>query len=143
MTTASQRDQIGQRSRKVILAAVNDLFFYAKIRDALLPQGYHLERTRTQQEILEKATALRPVVVILNMNDPAIDGLNALKQLKTEPRLKMIPVLAFASHKEVDTWKLVKESGIAKVVSRNEFSARTKELVEEAQRSIHETSVAT
>ncbi len=77
------------------------------------------------------------------MNDPALDGLAALEQLKTDPRLQSIPVLAFANHEEVDTWKRAKDLGVAKIVSRNEFSARIRELVEEVQRSTDESSTPT
>lgn len=42
-----------------------------------------------------------------------------------------MPILAFANHEEVDTWRRAKELGVTKIVSRNEFSARTRELVEE------------
>ncbi len=129
--------------KKTVLVGVNDVFFYVKIRDVLLSQGYHLERTRNQPEVSEKAAALHPVAVILNMNDPALDGLAALEQLKADPRLKPIPVLAFANHEEVDTWKRAKDLGVAKIVSRNEFSARTRELVEEVQRSTDESSTPT
>jgi hypothetical protein len=40
-------------------------------------------------------------------------------------------VLAFANHEEVETWRRAKELGVTKIVSRNEFSSRTRELVEE------------
>ncbi len=114
-----------------ILVAVSDVFFYTKIRDALLPRGYRLERTRAQQEVMEKATALRPAAIILNMNDETLDAFRALEQIKGDDRLRDIPVLAFANHEEVETWKRAKALGITKIVSRNEFSSRTRDLVEE------------
>lgn len=117
--------------KKTVLVGVSDVFFYTKIRDALLPRGYTLERTRAQDEVPQKAATLHPVAVILNMNDSALDAFLALKQLKTDDRLKTIPVLAFANHEEVETWRLAKELGVTTIVSRNEFSSRTKELVEE------------
>ena len=119
------------QNNKAILVAVNDVFFYTKIRDALLPRGYRLERTRTQQEVMEKATALGPAAIILNMNDVTLDAFRALVQIKGDDRLRAIPVLAFANHEEVETWKRAKELGITKIVSRNEFSSRTRDLVEE------------
>lgn len=119
------------QNKKAILVAVSDVFFYTKIRDALLPRGYRLERTRTQQEVMEKATALGPAAIILNMNDETLDAFRALEQLKGDDRLRAIPVLAFANHEEVETWKRAKELGITKIVSRNEFSSRTRDLVEE------------
>jgi len=117
--------------QKTILVAVSDVFFYTKIRDALLPKGYTLERARTQEEVTAKAASLHPAAVILNMNDEKLDAFQALAQITGHDRFKAIPVLAFANHEDVDTWKRAKELGVTKIVSRNEFSARTRELVEE------------
>lgn len=116
---------------KTVLVAVSDVFFYTKIRDALLPRGYRLERTRTQQEVTEKAVALHPAAIVLNMNDESLDAFQALEQIKGNDHLKAVPVLAFANHEEVETWKRAKELGVTKIVSRNEFSSRTRDLVEE------------
>ena len=116
---------------KTILVAVSDVFFYTKVRDALKPQGYQLEKARTQDEIAEKAGALRPAAVILNINDETLDAFKALAALKSDDRSKAIPVLAFANHEEVDNWKRAQQLGVTKIVSRNEFSSRTLQLVEE------------
>ena len=116
---------------KTILVAVSDVFFYTKLRDALKPQGYQLEKARTQIEISEKAGALRPAAIILNINDETLDAFKALEALKGDDRSKTIPVLAFANHEEVDNWRRAQQLGVAKIVSRNEFSARTLQLVQE------------
>jgi PleD family two-component response regulator len=116
---------------KTILVAVSDVFFYTKLRDALKPQGYLLEKARTQDEVSEKAGALRPAAVILNINDETLDAFKALEALKGDDRSKAIPVLAFANHEEVDNWKRAQQLGVTKIVSRNEFSARTLQLVQE------------
>lgn len=123
-------DKTDQTDQKTILVVVNDIFFYTKLRDALKPHGYVLERARAQEEVREKAAALRPAAAVLNMNDPSVDGLKALEALRAEPGSKTLPVLAFANHEEVDTWNRAKALGVTKIVSRNEFSARMKELVE-------------
>lgn len=117
--------------KKTILVAINDIFFYTKVRDALAPQGIRLEKARSQQDIAEKASATGPAAVILDMNDRTLDAFLALKTLKNDPRFNPIPVLAFANHEEVDTWNRARALGVTKIVSRNEFSARTRELVEE------------
>ncbi len=116
---------------KTILVAVSDVFFYTKLRDALKPQGYLLEKARTQIEISEKAGALSPAAVILNINDESLDAFKALEALKGDDRSKAIPVLAFANHEEVDNWRRAQQLGVTKIVSRNEFSSRTLELVRE------------
>ncbi len=118
-------------NNKTILVAVSDVFFYTKLRDALKPQGYLLEKARTQDEVAGKAGALRPAAVILNINDETLDAFKALEALKGDDRSKTIPVLAFANHEEVDNWRRAQQLGVAKIVSRNEFSARTLQLVQE------------
>ncbi|HMU31752.1 MAG TPA: histidine kinase [Nitrospira sp.] len=114
-----------------IVVAVTDIFFYTKVRDALRPQGYTLERIRNQDEVAEKMTSVQPAALILNMNDLAVDAFKALETIQSNPALRSLPILAFANHEEVDTWRRAKELGVTKVVSRNEFSARTKDLVDE------------
>ncbi|HEX8749483.1 MAG TPA: histidine kinase [Nitrospira sp.] len=116
---------------KTVLVAVTDIFFYTKVRDALLPRGYKLERARSQEDIAGKASAVRPSAVILNMNDETLNAFQALETLKSDPDFKSIPILAFANHEEVETWNRAKSMGVTKIVSRNEFSSRTKDLVEE------------
>lgn len=124
-------NRINQTNQKTVLVAVTDIFFYTKVRDALLPMGYQLEKARTQQDIADKAVATRPAAVIFNMNDQILDAFQALETLKVDPRLQSIPTLAFANHEEVDTWNRARALGVTKIVSRNEFSSRTKDLVEE------------
>ena len=118
-------------SEKTILVAVTDIFFYTKVRDALMAKGYRIERARTQQDISEKASATMPSAVILNMNDETLNAFQALETLAADARLKTIPILAFANHEEVDTFNRARALGVAKIVSRNEFSSRLKDLVEE------------
>jgi PleD family two-component response regulator len=122
---------MNQTNLKTILVAVTDLFFYTKVRDALRQPDYQLEKARAQQDILDKALAVSPRAIIFNMNDLTLNAFHALEQLKADPRLKDIPTLAFANHEEVETWNRARALGVTKVVSRNEFSARTKDLVDD------------
>jgi PleD family two-component response regulator len=118
-------------NKKTILVAVTDIFFYTKIRDALLPHGYLLERARTQEEFSDKLSQSDPSAIILNMNDEKVDGFEALRRVHETQATAPVPTLAYANHEEVDTWRTAKELGVTKIVSRNEFSARTRGLVEE------------
>ena len=122
---------MNQTDQKTILVAVTDIFFYTKVRDALMSKGYRIERARTQLDIGEKASAATPSAFILDMNDERLDAFQALETLQADAGLKTIPILAFANHEEVDTFNRAKALGVTKIVSRNEFSARLKDLVEE------------
>ena len=122
---------MNQINQKTVLVGVTDIFFYTKVRDALMSKGYRIERARTQQDIAEKASATIPSAFILNMNDETLDPFQALETLKANAHLITIPILAFANHEEVDTFNRAKALGVTKIVSRNEFSTRLKDLVEE------------
>ncbi len=119
---------------RLVLVGVTDIFFYTKIRDAYKPAGYGLKRVTSPEEIIEKAKTRAPTAIVLNMNDPGLDATTMLKTAKREQALHQVPVLAFANHEEVDTWRQARELGIDKIVSRNEFSARTLALLEEVTR---------
>ena len=125
MTTDSH-----QTDQKTILVGVTDLFFYSKVRDALIAKGYKIERARAQQDIAEKASAI-PSAFIVNMNDDILDAFQGLETLKADARMKTIPILAFANHEEIDTFNRARAMGVNKIVSRNEFSTRLKDLIEE------------
>ena len=124
-------NQTNQTGQTTILVGVTDIFFYTKVRDALMSKGYKIERARTQQDIADKASANNLSAVILNMNDETLNAFQALETLKADTRLKTLPILAFANHEEVDTFNRARALGVTKIVSRNEFSARLKDLVEE------------
>ncbi|MDH4083476.1 MAG: histidine kinase [Nitrospira sp.] len=131
-TTGHQTDKTDRIDKtNAILVAITDLFFYTKVRDALRQPEYQLEKARAQQDILGKAVSISPGAIILNMNDLTLDAFQALETLQADPRVKAIPTLAFANHEEVETWNRAKALGVTKIVSRNEFSSRTRELVEE------------
>jgi PleD family two-component response regulator len=131
-----QTDRIDPTDQRTILVAVTDIFFYTKVRDALMSKGYRIERARTQQDIAEKASATIPSAVILNMNDETLNAFQALETLKADANLKTIPILAFANHEEVDTFNRARAMGVTKIVSRNEFSSRLKDLVEEVTSNV-------
>ena len=116
---------------KTILVAVSDIFFYTKIRDAFKPAGYQLVRLRNSEDWKEKSLQSQLIGMIVNMNDDRLNTPDILKSLKASPETASLPILAFANHEEVGSWKLAKELGIQKVVSRNEFSARTLALFQE------------
>jgi PleD family two-component response regulator len=135
MTTNSseidQKDKTDRTDQKTILVGVTDIFFYTKVRDALMSKGYKIERARTQQDFAEMASATSRSAVILNMNDETLNAFQALQAIKADTRLKALPILAFANHEEVDTFNRARALGVTKIVSRNEFSARLKDLLEE------------
>jgi CheY-like chemotaxis protein len=73
-----------------------------------------------------------PAVILLDLKLPKIDGLEVLKQVKSDDRLKLIPVVMLtSSHEETDmmkSYKLGVNAYVVKPVDFHEFVNAVKEL---------------
>ena len=73
-----------------------------------------------------------PAVLLLDLKLPKVDGLEVLKQIKSDERLKMIPVVVLtSSHEERDmltSYKLGVNAYVVKPVDFHEFINAVKEL---------------
>jgi len=73
-----------------------------------------------------------PAVMLLDLKLPKIDGLEVLQQIKSDERLKMIPVVVLtSSHEEKDmmrSYKLGVNAYVVKPVDFHEFVNAIKEL---------------
>jgi DNA-binding response OmpR family regulator len=73
-----------------------------------------------------------PAVMLLDLKLPKVDGLEVLKQIKSDAALKMIPVVVLTSSKEekdmVASYKLGVNAYVVKPVDFHEFVNAIKEL---------------
>jgi CheY-like chemotaxis protein len=73
-----------------------------------------------------------PAVMLLDLKLPKVDGLEVLKQLKSDEELRMIPVVVLTSSKEekdmVASYKLGVNAYVVKPVDFHEFVNAIKEL---------------
>jgi two-component system response regulator len=74
----------------------------------------------------------RPVLVLLDLKLPKVDGLQVLKQIKSDPRTKAIPVILLTSSKEESDmtagYQLGVNSYIQKPVNFGEFQEVVRQL---------------
>ena len=73
-----------------------------------------------------------PAVLLLDLKLPKVDGLEVLRQIKTDEKLRMIPVVVLTSSKEekdmVASYKLGVNAYVVKPVDFHEFVNAIKEL---------------
>jgi CheY-like chemotaxis protein len=73
-----------------------------------------------------------PAVILLDLKLPKVDGLEVLREIKGDPKLKMIPVVVLTSSKEekdmVTSYKLGVNAYVVKPVDFHEFVNAIKEL---------------
>lgn len=63
-------------------------------RDVLSATGYRTLEARTGGEAIELATANPPDLVLMDIQMPDVDGVEALRRLRADERTAAIPVLA-------------------------------------------------
>ena len=73
------------------------------VRDVLQVKGYHVIESETGEQAVVLAREKQPVLVIMDIHLPDIDGIAAFKRLRMDPRTARIPVMAVtasAMHEE-------------------------------------------
>lgn len=80
----------------------------------------------------KKRSSGNPAVMLLDLKLPKVDGLEVLKQIKSDGELRMIPVVVLTSSKEekdmVTSYKLGVNAYVVKPVDFHEFVNAIKEL---------------
>lgn len=61
-------------------------------------RGFEVSVAQDGQDGLEKARALRPDIMLLDMNLPTLDGWTIARMLKSEESTKGIPIIALTAH---------------------------------------------
>ena len=73
-----------------------------------------------------------PVVVILDLKLPKIDGIEVLRQIKSDEKLRLVPVVILTSSNEesdkVKSYKLGVNAYVVKPISFHEFTNSIREL---------------
>lgn len=80
-----------------ILCVDDELLNRAILRDVLMPQGYNILEARTGGEALALLGKQRIDVVLLDINMPEMDGLEACRRIKSDERTAHIPVIMVTS----------------------------------------------
>jgi two-component system cell cycle response regulator DivK len=64
------------------------------VRDVLTHEGYRILETENGEDALRLAQAERPALVLMDIQLPGIDGIEALRRLRGDAATRTIPVIA-------------------------------------------------
>lgn len=74
-------------------------------------KGYQVVLALDGQEGLEKARSAAPDLILMDMSLPILDGWDATRQLKANPALRQIPVIALTAHAMASDEQKCREAG--------------------------------
>jgi CheY-like chemotaxis protein len=114
---------------KEILAAVADMIFASKINGAANQASVNVTFVKSIDKLVEQASNLKPELILLDLNNPRFDSLTAIKELKSNPILKEIPILGFLSHVQVDLRRQAQEIGCNFTLPRSQFNSHLVEIL--------------
>jgi two-component system, cell cycle response regulator DivK len=77
----------------------------------LLLSGFRVAQAATGPEALDRAFALLPDVILMDLSLPELDGWEATRRLKGDARTRHIPVVALTGHVLADHSRDAREAG--------------------------------
>lgn len=107
------------RTREAVLAFIPDLFFSTKVEALCAGLGRPFVLARTEADLMAKAAAARPAVLLVDLTAPAVDGV--LTRLREGPAAGL-PLLGYTTHAD---WKRTKplHARCDQVITKDDIAA--------------------
>jgi len=119
----------GMNQRTKIIAVLDDLFFTSKIKEAAKSLNSDLEFIKNTNGLIQKLKSEKPSLIIFDLNSKACNPFETIKELKSSPDLKDIPVLGYLSHVQTDLKNEADKTGCDLVLPRSKFSKDLREIL--------------
>jgi DNA-binding response OmpR family regulator len=85
-----------------ILFVEDDLSLRASLAYVLEREGYELAEATTGEEAVARAAAVRPDLVLLDVNLPGMDGFEVCARLRRHPATAAVPIVLVTARTDVD-----------------------------------------
>ena len=78
----------------------------------LTTKGFRVMEAADGEHAFELALAQRPALVVMDLGLPKMDGWEATRRIKADPRTCRIPVLALSGHAYSDSMQRAQDAGV-------------------------------
>ena len=117
---------------KVILIVEDDPKSIKLFRDLLQATGYAILEATDGKKAVELAREKKPNLILMDIQMPVMDGIEATKILKADAETKNIPIIALTSYAMKEDEEKIREVGcdgyITKPIDIREFLKKVSEL---------------
>jgi two-component system, cell cycle response regulator DivK len=108
------------------------------VRDVLAHEGYRLLETDNGEEAVRLAQAERPALVLMDIQLPGIDGIEALRRLRADAGTRAIPIIAVTASAMTQDRTTIMAAGFdgyqSKPISVRPFLAAVREALDRGPR---------
>ncbi len=109
----------GEPSRGSTVLVVEDNPVNRKLaRNVLRSRGYRVLEADTGEEGLEIARAELPHLILMDLELPGLDGIEATRRLKADPLTRSIPIVALSAHAQATDEARAREAGCAGYIAK-------------------------
>ena len=102
-------DQKSQAEKPLILLAEDNQDNIAMVLDYLLIRGYRVVVARSGAEAIERAKEEKPNLILMDIQMPGMNGLEAIRHLRADTDMATIPIIALTAllcpATESDAWQ--------------------------------------
>lgn len=116
-------------TKRRIVAAVDDMFFAAKIRTTAEHLDVEVDFVPSTDAAIESAKKNRPALIIIDLHSLRYDFVQLAEGLKGDDELR-VPILGFFSHVEIELKRRAEQAGIDHVLPRSAFTKRLPEILQ-------------
>jgi len=113
----------------MVMVGVDDLLFQSRIRAAAQASGTPVTFVRHHDAFIAAIHDRQPSLVILDLDCEAIHPIAIIQQIRADPALVAIPLVAFAAHVHADRLQAARDAGCDRVLARSRFVAALPELI--------------
>ena len=119
---------------KVVLIVEDNTLNMKLARDILQAKGYAMLEAISGEDGVRMTTQKLPDLVLMDIQLPGINGIEAFKQLRSDPRTAAIPIAAFTASVTPTDRTRITDAGfdafLSKPIDLKEFVATVKRLAE-------------
>jgi len=108
---------------------VSDLLLRQKVVEGLAAAGYRPQIAAGLSTMRDKIAAHRPVAILLDLENRAIDPIATIRELKAGAATAATPLLGFFGHVNAEVRTRALEAGCDQVATRGEVAARLDRLL--------------
>lgn len=113
----TERDQAGDVAKSVVVVEDNDLN-RKLFCDLLRAHGYLPEPVGDAREAVARIRDVDPALVVMDIQLPYVTGYELIRQVRADPRLRTIPIMAVTAYSGADDEERIRAAGATAYVSK-------------------------